>query len=307
MNLSSFRYFHVLARERNFTRAAQQLHISQQTLSSHIASLEEELGCKLVVRRVPLELTYAGTVFLRYSKQILDNMKNLHREFCDITANQKGVLRIGIASTRGRAVMPLLITRFQKQYPNIEIQLSEDVNQALHHNLLNGEVDIAIAHFKSTTAEIELSDFYCEEIVLLISEQLLQQLHEKGNEFSLNHGDIDLSQFRHCPFLMGNADDIAGNIGWMLIAQAAFRPVVKARSDNIETILSLCVQGAGACFCPANLAEAVLSPAERSTLKMFHLGNQAKYSIQFGVLKANYQWKIISEFIRIAKEMPMQT
>ena len=72
MNFHSLDYFLVLAREKNFTRAAEVLHITQQSLSSHIAGLEKELGCTLVVRRTPLELTYAGRTFLRYAESIGD-------------------------------------------------------------------------------------------------------------------------------------------------------------------------------------------------------------------------------------------
>ena len=57
VNFNSPEYFIVLAREGSFTRAADTLHITQQSLSSHIAGLEAELGCTLVVRRTPLELT----------------------------------------------------------------------------------------------------------------------------------------------------------------------------------------------------------------------------------------------------------
>ena len=71
MNMQSTEYFIVLARERSFTRAAEALHITQQSLSAHIAALEEEFGTQLVVRRVPLELTYAGRVFLRRSEKIV--------------------------------------------------------------------------------------------------------------------------------------------------------------------------------------------------------------------------------------------
>lgn len=69
MNFSSFDYFLALARERSYTRAADVLHITQQSLSAAIAALERELGCPLVVRRTPLELTYAGRVFLQYAER----------------------------------------------------------------------------------------------------------------------------------------------------------------------------------------------------------------------------------------------
>ena len=60
MNFQTMDYFIALAEERSFTKAAERLNVTQQTLSAHIASVERDLGVRLVVRRVPLELTYAG-------------------------------------------------------------------------------------------------------------------------------------------------------------------------------------------------------------------------------------------------------
>jgi len=303
MNFSSFDYFVILARERSFTKAAQQLHITQQSLSSHIASLEEELGCQLLIRHVPLEITYAGTVFLRYAETVQRELKTMRREFCDITQNQKGILRIGIAFTRGRAIMPDLILKFQKQYPNIEIELSEAANKTLYYKLINGEVDLTIAHFSNTMQNVELCDFYREEVVLLVSKTCLRQISaENTEEIAEQLEKGDLSAFRSCPFLLGNFDDIAGKIGRTMLEKANISPVVKAKSDNIETLLSLCMQGAGACFCPENLAYAAVSPDDLRQTYRFRLGKQAEYPIKFGFLKSNYQWKIISEFIRLAKE-----
>lgn len=135
MNFHSLDYFLVLAREKNFTRAAEALHITQQSLSSHIAGLEKELGCTLLVRRTPLELTYAGRTFLRYAESIGQTRQAMEREFRDISENQKGELRVGIAYTRGRAIMPRLIPAFQRQYPNVEITLLEGSNDAIQKAL----------------------------------------------------------------------------------------------------------------------------------------------------------------------------
>ena len=140
MNFHSLDYFLVLAREKNFTRAAEALHITQQSLSSHIAGLEKELGCTLLVRRTPLELTYAGRTFLRYAESIGQTRQAMEREFCDISENQKGELRVGIAYTRGRTIMPRLIPAFQRQYPNVEITLLEGSNDAIQKALLSGDL-----------------------------------------------------------------------------------------------------------------------------------------------------------------------
>lgn len=303
MTFNSMDYFVELARERSFTKAAHKLHITQQSLSSHIASLEQELGCLLFVRRVPLELTYAGTVFLRYALNFQQERDGLYREFCDITENQKGILRIGIAFTRGRAIMPRLILRFQEKYPNIEIELIEAVNRMLHKNLLDGKIDLAIANFQDNLPGVELMDFYSETIVLLIADSLFGRLYRSDmEETELQIEKGNLSVLGQCPFVLGNSGDIAGNIGRDAISSAGFSPIVKAKSDNIETLLALCVQGTGACFCPENLVKTALSPEQISTLRIYRLGADASYPIRFGYLKNSYQWSMISEFMRIAAE-----
>ena len=115
MNLRSLEYFLIAAEELNFTRASERLFITQQALSAHIAGMEQELGSQLLLRRVPLELTYAGQVFLRYAQEIQRNLDSMDREFSDLAQAQAGVLRIGVSTTRSHAVMPLLIAPFQRQ------------------------------------------------------------------------------------------------------------------------------------------------------------------------------------------------
>ena len=213
MNFHSLDYFLVLAREKNFTRAAEALHITQQSLSSHIAGLEKELGCTLLVRRTPLELTYAGRTFLRYAESIGQTRQAMEREFCDISENQKGELRVGIAYTRGRAIMPRLIPAFQRQYPNVEITLLEGSNDAIQKALLSGGIDLAIAGFPHPIPGVVLEDYYLEHIVLCLSDGLLAQC---GIDLDTHRGEIaagNLSALCDCPFVLGSAEDIGGRIG----------------------------------------------------------------------------------------------
>ena len=118
MNFSSMDYFVMVARERSFSRAAERLHITQQTLSAHIAKLEGELGAKLLVRSISLGADLRrGGVFLEYALDFQRRASSLEREFQDITENQRGLLRIGINYTRGDIVIPPLLIRFQQEVP----------------------------------------------------------------------------------------------------------------------------------------------------------------------------------------------
>ena len=302
MNFLSMKYFTTVARERSFTKAAGQLHITQQTLSAHIASVEQELGCALLIRHVPLELTYAGQVFLRYAVDFQKRYSAMEQEVSDISAEEKGILRVGIAYTRGRTIMPELIAGYQKVYPKIEVRLIEATNDVLQQKLLNGEFDLAIANFPDKIPGVELKDFYEEELVLLISSRLLSELYGEHAAAVLRETEKlgNLSPLADCPFLLNRQEDIFGRIGQQLITASGFFPQVRAQSDNLATLLSLCVRGVGACFCSDRMISSLLTEKELASLHTLHFGDIARYQIKFGWLKQPYCWSMTSNFIKIA-------
>ena len=292
-------YFAAVADKRSFTRAADQLHITQQTLSAHIAALERELNCQLLLRRTPLELTYAGEVFLRYALQFQREYQALRHEFCDITGNQQGLLRVGIAYTRGRILMPRIISGFQERYPNVQVDLVEASNEELHARLLDGSVDLAVAAFPQSLPDIQMEEFYEEEVCMLVPRSLLP-LAERvpaGPVLSTQ----ELAAFRKYPFLIGVPQDIGGQLGRRQLKAAGFYPQIRAQSENMETLLALCVQGVGICFCPDCLIDGTLSTRELKQLLVFRFQQDCVYPIRFGYRRQSYQWGILSQFIADAR------
>lgn len=301
MNFLSMEYFLAVEKERNFTHAAEKLHITQQTLGAHIANMEKELGCALFIRHVPLELTYPGEVFKGYAEIFRRTYRSMEREFKEITENQTGMLRIGISMVRSRSLMPAVIRRFQEKYPGYEINLVEGTNEMHQQRLYNEEVDLAIANFPQTIPGLELVPFYEEEVVLLISDELLMKIY--GDEKKKILEDLERGDFRplqNWPFALGNPEDIAGQVGRHFLQKEHLKPPVRVQSNNIGTLLELCQQGAIACFSPRNLMEASLSPEQVKTLHQIRLTEEARYQIRIGVLKKNISWKIIQEFINTA-------
>lgn len=294
MNFTTMEYFMAVAAKRNITKAAEELHITQQTLSAHIATLEKELACQLFVRSNPLELTYAGEVFLRHATGIWESYQSMWNEFNDLTNNQRGKLLVGVDYARSHAIMPRIIEAFQSEYPNIEVRLSEGSDRSLHSSLMNKDIDLAIARFSEYTPGIEVRDFYREEIVMLMPAYFLGE--KNAENFYLK----DLSEFINYPFVLGSFHSIAGQIGRNMIMKTGFQPIVKAQSDNLETLLSLCTRGIGICFCPKSLVHASLTEDQLQQMLMYHFDEESNYPLRFGFRKTSYQWKMISEFIRIA-------
>jgi DNA-binding transcriptional LysR family regulator len=305
MNFTSIEYFLMLEHERSFSRAAEKLNITQQTLSGHIAGVEKELGCRLFVRHVPLELTYAGEVFLEHARRIHRDDTDLRQTMLEIQQEQRGRLTIGIASTRGRAILPDIIAAYQKSRPHISIVIRETDNEVASELVHTGEVDLAIANFEEDTGDpLVLTDFYTEELILLMQPDLYAAqfpsryfdsrcIHLKDNhEFALFDG---------CPLLLNPEGDISGRFARRLFRMNGMSTEIRVESSNIETLLELCLRGAGACITPANLAEAVFTKEQMEHMVQVHFAEGAKYKIRFASLRERSRWKMLRDFIKTAQ------
>lgn len=297
------KYFLVVYKERNFTKAAQHLYITQQTLSAHIASLEKELGCKLFIRSTPLKPTFAGDILLRYANEFNTLYTSIKEEFSDICDEKKGLLRIGIAHTRGRALMPDIIAEYKKEHSDITIQIIESENDDLPSLLLDGSIDLMIANPSQNHPDIEFDNYYEEEVILLISDELLQNVYgERKNEIvSILHQRPNLSLLKECPFLLSSNEDIAGRISSIFLSEVNFDLKVSVESKNIQTLLEMCCKGIGACFCPKILVDTTLDNKQISELHLFQLDERAKYMISFGFIKKRYCSNAVREFVEVAK------
>lgn len=304
MNFQNIEYFLCTARERSFTQAAQKLHVTQQTLSGQIAALERELGCRLFVRRIPLELTEDGRAFERYAISFQRNYHAMLNEFSDRVQEQRGTLRIGIALTRGRILLPHLMERFQQKYPLVSIEVIEATNEALKETLLRGETDLVIADLPENIPGVQTQVFYQEEVVLLLPKALLKKVY--GVDFLSHVENVrrsgDLKLLADCPFLLEYPNDIAGRIAENLLRRSDLIPMVKCRSQNIEMLLDCCVQGLGVCFCPDSLLRATLSPEQLFRMEIVRFTVGTTYFIRFGWKEENEHWKLLERFIEIAKD-----
>ena len=303
MTFQSIKYFLMTEKRRSFTKAAEELHITQQTLSAQIANLEHKLGSSLFMRTIPLQLTDAGEIFLRYAEHMESIYTQMEHEFDELSGNQKGRLRIGIAHTRGHAILPPAIERFQNQYPGIELKIQEERNDILPKQLSDGLVDLIIAELPPKMPGVITKKIHEEEIILVIADTLLNELYGAKKLTVLRSAAKDLCVLKECPFLMNTEQDINGRIGKSLIRDAGFIPIVRVQSENLETLLELCLRGHGACFCPQNLYEAVTTEDQRKNLHVIHFDKEdTRYWIRLGWMKQNTEWQILRDFIDVALE-----
>ena len=201
--------------------------------------------------------------------------------------------------------MPEIIAAYQRDFPLMEIQVFENGNDTLQDDLLNREIDLAIAHFPGQVPGIILRDFYDEEVVLVIAEALFQELF--GTQAKAVAADVlapeHVQAFSCCPFLLNRESDIAGRIARNFIRLGDFSPLVQTQSGNMGLLLRLCADGLGACFCPENLISVSLSDSQQQKIRIIRLGPSAKYHIRFGWLEQPYQWNAIETFMNTARQV----
>ncbi len=130
----------------NVSRAAERLFIVQSAVSQHILRLEEELGVHLFMRQGKriLGLTEAGEQVLQHARRVLAETGNILEVGREHVEDSTGVLRIGTTHTQARYVLPPVVTRFNRAWPRVELQIHQDTPRHLVRMLLEEKVDFAI-------------------------------------------------------------------------------------------------------------------------------------------------------------------
>lgn len=170
MDLRSLNYFTVVARELNFSRAAEKLCMSQPPLSNCIHQLEEELGVTLFVRgKRSLTLTDAGQLLLRRSEQLLDLASRTRDEMTGFGKNLSGTLFIDSVEGRAAFITARLIAGFMEEFPEVRYELwngsGDDVIDRLHR----GQSDLAIVASPYDSEHLEGIPVGAEEWVAMMS------------------------------------------------------------------------------------------------------------------------------------------
>lgn len=145
MDIRQLTYFLEVANQSSFSKAAQQLHLSQPSLSKMVKNLENELGVVLFDRSTRhIHLTDAGEVIQTQARIILQSMEHLNTALADVTEMRKGKFRLGLPPVIGVSFFPDILARFHQLYPQIEIQLVEEGGKVIEQRLLEGEIDLGV-------------------------------------------------------------------------------------------------------------------------------------------------------------------
>lgn len=159
VDLELYKVFYAVAKHKHMTKASEELHISQPAISQSIKKLEDQLGGTLFLRsNKGMELTEEGKMFYEYVKGALELINNAENEFTSFKDLSKGEVKIGCSTTLTKLVLINALKDFHLDYPNININITNDLTSNLINDLKLGKLDFVIfneSNIKETNLNLE--------------------------------------------------------------------------------------------------------------------------------------------------------
>ena len=285
MNFRNLQYFLRAAEEKNITRAAQKLYISQQSLSGHIAKLEEELGVSLFERGGELRLTYAGERLYLLAQRICSLEQEILRETGEISDRRRGRLRLGISYTCGRAILPRLLPEFRAGHPLVEISLMEGNHQKLNEWLAAGEIDVVLGYAPIDVPGAVVYPLLQERLFLACPRAITERVFGAGAE-ELRRGKRDIRTMFDS-----------------YVRKKDFLPEIVLETENIETAFALAEQGMGVTVYP-ELFLNTLHAAPSEALDLLPLpAEDTTGTLAVAFLEKGYHAPAVLDFISLTRQM----
>ena len=306
------KYVYEVYKERSFTKAAQNLYISQPSLSARIKKIEEIIGEPLFDRSTtPLQLTEVGKVYIEAAEEITQIEQRVENYINDLAGLKTGNLAVGASTLFAAYVVPSLITQFNQKFPDVHIQLIEGNTAELEEMLGSNALDFVIDnyHYDSILYNKEL---YCEENILLavpkhfaVNEELgMYQLSYKNiknkNYLNQKYPAVPLGRFADLPFIMLTQGNDTRTRGDRLCRNVGFKPNIVLEFNQQSTAYMASSTQLGATFISDILVSQL--PAFENLVYYKLDGEEAKRKVFFYYKTHKYKTRVMEEFVRMMHE-----
>ncbi len=305
MNFRNLQYFLRAAEEKNITRAAQKLYISQQSLSGHIAKLEEELGVSLFERGGELTLTYAGERLYLLAQRICSLEQEILRETGEISDRRRGRLRLGISYTCGRAILPRLLPAFRAEHPLVEISLVEGNHQKLNEWLAAGEIDVLLGYAPIDVPGAVVYPLLQERLFLACPRAITGRVFGGAAGELRRRGwpELDIRLLGGCPFILLKSGNRIRTMFDSYVRKKDFLPEIVLETENIETAFALAERGMGVTVYP-ELFLNTLHAAPSEALDLLPLpAEDTTGTLAVAFPEKGYHAPAVLDFISLTRQM----
>ena len=239
LNFNQFRVFYHAAKHLNFTVAASELFITQPAVTAQVKSFEEACNLKLFKKRARrVYLTDEGRILFDFAERIFKYEKEIENTIDDMRELKRGILSLGTTKAYARYFMPLMISNFHKNYPNIKIQLNEGSSLDMIYSLLDFKIEVAVIARAMDHPEVNFFPFSKEEMAIIVA----------PNHPLTRKKSISFKELADEPFIMKENGSGTRKLVEQLFEKEGCEPNALMETSNTEFIKQLVQRGEGVSF-----------------------------------------------------------
>ncbi len=304
-------YIYEVYKEKSFSKAAQNLYISQPALSAAIKKIEQRVGCCIFDRSSnPVQLTEGGMEYIKSIEKIMDIENRFENYLTNLNNLKTGRLSIGANNVFASFILPAIITEFTAKYPSIKVNLVEANTAQLEEQLFSGALDFVIDNYTLSETIYEKHLFCSECLILAVPRK--NSSNDFAREYQLSIDDIrkgthlnpltaaaPLSIFAQDPFIIlriGNDTRIRTD---KIFQENALTPPIILELDQLATAYNVACYGMGVTIISDTLAR---KASYGSNMLYYKINSPYTFRNVFFYNKQNkYITRTMEEFIKIAQ------
>lgn len=246
MDISALQAFIAVARYESFSKASDQLHVTQPAISKRVASLEEELGTQLFNRIArQISLTEAGKQLLPKAQDLVNQAEDMQRYASNLSDDISGNLSVAIAHHIGLHRMPPILKEFNLLHPNVTLDIRFEDSDKAYTGVEHGDIEFAVVTLPQFVPnKLKKETVWVDDLDIMVSKD-----HVLANESRL-----DLNVLSTFPCVLTSSDTETHQVIFREFEQRDLRMNVQMQTNNLETLKMLTNAGLGWSLLPKTMS-----------------------------------------------------
>lgn len=301
-------YIKAIAEAKSFSKASQQLFVSQPSLSQCVANVEKELGTPIFIRSTKgLSLTGAGECYYNVACEILRRYSDFTQEISEFNELKRGKINIGIPAYLSLIILPKVLPTYNKLHPGIDIELVEKNSTELEDLLLSSTLDFSIVHSipgysDSTRDSLDFQILEREPFVIVLPHGHPAGRFSSGIDDITNLPILDIKCLEEHPFLLVKRGSRLRMFCDYLMQQANINPNIVLTTKNYETARRLACAGMGATLIPWEYLR-IFGNSTDANYYAFPKRYDSAWNTSVATVKGSYVSKASRAFIDLAMQI----
>jgi DNA-binding transcriptional LysR family regulator len=271
---------------KSFSRAAEELFVSQPAVSKHIRQLEQQVGLGLIRRgRGGFNLTEAGEILFKHTHKFFFHLMEIENALSVLKIDHHGVLKIGTTESYSKCLMPKLLSEFQTSHPSVKITLEVGNSEEIEKSLLDYKNDIGLIGLVKASSKFESVPFLKEDLVLIVSPN-----HPLGKRKA-----VSLKEMEGYPFIIRAKGSTTRRILLHAFKEFDIHPSLLMEAGSSEFIKQWVSEGKGVSIIVERLGE---DEEKRGMIKMIPLQEKLHLEVAALYLKEERTNPTIKAFVQ---------